>query len=216
MKFLSYDGWLMTGLKKLLDYILLGLLWIVASIPMITFGAASVAMVYTAEKTIHKEEGKIFSTFWYCFRREFMQATVVWLIAFLLTALLGISCYFSILIKMSGTMKVILGICIGLCISWMQLWFGYLSKFEDRTRVLLKNTFWMTLTNLPRAVLLLILAVAAVVGAFLSFWTINLAWLLFIPGIYVMLSGIVLRKIFQKYMPNESEEQQEESETLCD
>lgn len=217
MKFLSYDGWLMNGLRKLLEYVLLGLLWIVASIPVITFGASSVAMFYTAEKSIHKEQGKIFSTFWRSFRKEFVQASVLWLIAFALGALLGTSCYFAFLFKMSNVMKVILVAVTVLCVGWMQLWFGYLSKFEDRTRVLLKNTLWMTLMNIPRVAILIILAAAAVAGIAVSILTINPVWLLLITGIYSMASGCVLRKIFQKYIPEESEEQQEtEDEISCE
>lgn len=214
MKFLAYDSQFMSFARKLMDYILLGLLWVAASIPVLTIGASTVAMFYTAEKSIREDGGKIFSTFWNCFRKDFMQATGLWLIAFALTAFLATSCYFSFFIEMPGIMKLALAATAAVCAGWMQLWFGYLSKFEDSTWLLLKNTFVITLMNIPRVALLVIIAAAAVAGEAALFLTVNLAYMFFIPGIYAMLAGNVLRKIFQKYIPEERQEAK--AELPCD
>lgn len=63
MNFLKYDSPFMKKLNMIVDYFLLGLLWLVTSIPVITFGAATTAAFFTAEKSIHKENGKMLSTF---------------------------------------------------------------------------------------------------------------------------------------------------------
>jgi len=43
MKFLRYDSPLMNKLRLLTDYMLVGLLWVIASIPVFTWGAATSA-----------------------------------------------------------------------------------------------------------------------------------------------------------------------------
>ena len=93
MNFLKYDSPFMIKLRYLVDYILLGLLWLAASIPVITFGAATTAVFFTAEKSIHKAEGKMLATFWTSFGREFKQATILWLIELLLLAVWGLNIY---------------------------------------------------------------------------------------------------------------------------
>ena len=50
MNFLKYDSPFMKKLNMIVDYFLLGLLWLVTSIPVITFGAATTAAFFTAEK----------------------------------------------------------------------------------------------------------------------------------------------------------------------
>ena len=80
MKLFSPDSPLMIWLRKITDYMILSFFWLVASLPVITFGASTTAMLVTGEKVICKEEGKLFSVFWTCFRREFRQATLLWLL----------------------------------------------------------------------------------------------------------------------------------------
>ena len=74
MKLFSPDSPLMIWLRKITDYMILSLFWLVASLPVITFGASTTAMLVAGEKGIRKEEGKLFSVFWTCFRKEFQQA----------------------------------------------------------------------------------------------------------------------------------------------
>ena len=54
MNILRYDNFIMTGISRFADYVCLGILWIIASIPVITFGAAATAAIQTAENVIFK------------------------------------------------------------------------------------------------------------------------------------------------------------------
>lgn len=71
MDFMKHDSQFMTALQKITSYVLLGILWIVASIPLLTFGAATTAAFFTAEKSIRDGEAGIFAIFWRSFRKEF-------------------------------------------------------------------------------------------------------------------------------------------------
>ena len=63
MGLFHYDSPFMTGLRKLVNYVFVGILWVIASLPVITFGAATTAMFYTTENTVRKDDEKLLSTF---------------------------------------------------------------------------------------------------------------------------------------------------------
>ena len=89
MKLLAYNSPFISTLGKIVDYILLGILWIFVSLPVITFGAATTAMLLTAEICLRKEEGKIAKTFFEHFKKEFKQATVLLIIQLPIFAILA-------------------------------------------------------------------------------------------------------------------------------
>jgi len=89
MRLFSYNNPFLTVLRRLVDYFLVGLLWVVASVPVITGGAALTAALQTIQTSIRKDEGHIVKTFWRQFRAEFKQATLLWL----LTLILEASCF---------------------------------------------------------------------------------------------------------------------------
>lgn len=204
MKLISNDGLVMKQLRQLVSYLLLGLLWTAASLPVITFGAATTAMLYTAETCIHKGEGKLLTVYWMSFRREFKQATLLWLIAAVLAAGLALDVYILSTMDISDTLAAILMIYFVWAFCWLQLWFGYLSKFNDTIRVLLANTFRMFFGSFFWVLLLAIIAGAAILGAYAAVKAGSLL-LLLIPGVYVFLTSLVLRKLFRKYIPAKQE-----------
>lgn len=204
MKLFSYDGPLVTGINRLTDYFLLGLLWMVASLPVVTYGAATTAMLFTAEVCLHKGEGKLFQTFWKSFRREFKQATLLWLIVAAVSVLLLLDAYVLSTIKLPDAVLTLLFVVFILVFSWQQLWFGYLSKFNDTIWMLLRNTIGMLFGSILWVLLLAVIAAAAIIGACAAIFFINPV-LFLIPGAYGMLASMVLRKIFAKYISAQQE-----------
>lgn len=213
MKFLNYDSPFMTGFRRIIDYVCLGLLWIIASLPIITFGAATTAMMMTAEISIHKDEGGIFVPFWKSFRAEFKQSTILWLIQMPVLAVLVFDYLLASESEIHYILKLVIYVVVVIILGWTQLWFGYQSKFEDTIKTLLINTFRMTLGNLGRTVMMAFLAVAAVVVSYLAFILIPPA-LFLIPGIYIMLYMPLLRKLIQKSVSLEEPEAEHSGKEL--
>ena len=187
----------MVGLRKLTDHVFLGLLWVVVSLPIVTFGAATTAMFYTAEKAIEKDEGRILHTFWKAFRRDFRQATVLWLLEVVILAAVSFDVRLLLVVQLPGYLRVLLTIAIIFVLSWLQLWFGYLSKFENNSKVLLSNTLRMTVGNFLKAFLLSVLAVAALAGAYILILMPPL--LVLIPGVYQIFARKLFQSIFNRY-----------------
>lgn len=205
MNFLNYDSPFMAECRKAVNFILLGLIWILASIPLFTFGAATTAMYYTAEKVVRKDEPKMWKAFWDSFKREFKQSTVVWLIGLLVTAVLGTNAILLIRGRLPGVLFALMIASELLGMGWMQLWYGYLSKFQDKTSVMLGNTFRIALINIPKLIVMILIFVLAMAVVAVSFFFAPPVIFL-VPGVYAALTGIMLRKIFKPYMPEEQKD----------
>lgn len=205
MNFLKYDSRFMVGLRRLVDYAFLGLLWILASVPVITFGAATTAALLTAEITIQKDEGKMLTTFWEWFRKEFKEATILWLIQLPLLCIAAMNVWLVYNSQLSAVPRALIYVASGVIFCWIQLWFGYLSKFEDTVKTILGNTLRITLANLGSALLLGVLALAALTGtAALTLIMPPLAIL--VPGAYLLSCTAVFRKVFAQFLPKSEPE----------
>lgn len=200
MKFLNYESKVMSFLVSCTDHILLGLLWVLFSLPVITFGAATTAMLYTGGKVLRQGEGNVFPTFWQAFRREFKQATVLWLIAIPLLLAVGVNMILILQRDVPTALCFVLLPAMVFLLGWVHLWFGYLSRFGDPTVVILKNTFRMTVGSFLWVLALLILAGGALALA-LEVLMAAAPLLLVIPGLYIKYADLLFQKAFKKYLP---------------
>ena len=202
MKLFSYDNPILSTLRRLADYFVLGLLWVVASVPVITGGAATTAALQTVKTSIRKDEGQMWRTFWRQFRAEFKQATILWLLMLALSGIL----FLNFCIIRDNDMPLVFEIvgyaaCL-MAFLWMQLWFGYLSSFEDDTKTLLHNTFRIAISSPGWTVLSGVLSFAAVIVAYISLFTISLL-LFVIPACYLFVYCVLMNKIFSPYLSPE-------------
>ena len=76
-------------LNKMTDLLILNLVTLLLCLPVITAGAALTAMHYVLLKMVRGEEGYIVKSFFRAFKREFRQATVMWIIFMALAALMA-------------------------------------------------------------------------------------------------------------------------------
>ena len=210
MNFLNYDSPFMEECRKAVNFVLLGLLWMLASVPVFTFGAATTAMYYTAEKAVRTDEGKIWKTFWGSFKREFKQSTLVWLFGVVVAIVLGTNGVLLIRAQLHSILFALMMAAELMGVAWMQLWYGYLSKFQDKTWVMLSNTFRIALINIPKLLVMLLILALSLVGVLISFFFAPPVILL-VPGIYAALTGIMLRKIFKPYLPEEQKDSDQTS-----
>ena len=74
------NGKMMELLWKPIHIMFLNLLWVLFSLPMVTIGASTTALYSVLIKMRNGKEGKLFLDFWDAFRKNFRQATVIWLI----------------------------------------------------------------------------------------------------------------------------------------
>lgn len=207
MKFLSYENKFGQFMSVVVDIVVLGMLWFLTSLPVITIGASSTALLYTANKTILKGEGYLFSSYFKAFAREFKQATVLWifLLAYYAYMIIDAITTFGVNISLEdlGNGIMIFKLIVFLVITlWTQYWFAYLSKFTDKIRTILGNTLSMTFVHLLASFVLLILFVLMLVATGLAIYHFAPA-VLFIPGAYACAAMFFFEKVFENYIPED-------------
>ena len=208
-RFFNYDSGIMQALAKLFDCICLTMLWIFCCIPIITVGASSAAYYYAYNKAIRQKRSYAWKEFFYGFRINFKQGTLIWVIVLLLYIVTGLDCY--ILQQLRETMKfaeilmaVIFAVLL-LMTMWVTYLFPYLARFENRTKAIMKNSAIIMVANLPWSILLLVLFVITV-AVFLLLPGLGM----FAPAIYVPFANMILERVFRKYMTPEDLEAEKE------
>ena len=81
MKFFSVDGALYKFMTRLLDMLILNVLWIVFSLPIVTIGASTVAAFSVTLKMVDDEEGYVGRQFLKAFKSNWKQGIPLGLIA---------------------------------------------------------------------------------------------------------------------------------------
>lgn len=155
--FLNIDSPFYRALAKISNYMILGFLWLLGCIPIITIGASCTALYAAHHKVIKNGNGYIWHTFWEQFRSNFKQATLLWLIMLLIAGLLAADFYVLYIMQVAGNSKTVLTIFLilaGLCVMWMQYWFPYISHIDDPIKTVLKNTLIICFAHFPQSLLI--------------------------------------------------------------
>lgn len=178
------------------DLILLGILWFVTSIPLVTLGASTTAAYYVVLSMVRKEEGYLFRGYVKSFRLNFKQATVAWLLLLVAFTFLGIDIFYYAS-RAGQAAKIILGIsaCLGIGLLLLTLYlFPVISRFSNTTTRQFSTAFLLAGRHITRTIPLGVLAAGYVA----------LCWrapvLLFIGfGVYAYAAAFLLNSVFVRY-----------------
>lgn len=150
MRFLSYDSKFSQVMLHFCYACWLNLLWFVCSIPIVTIGASTTALYYVTLKLARGEEGNVTSMFFQSFKREFKQATVMWLILLGAGLFLAADIYvlYHLRLIAQGPMSVMWTLLLAVVIAATVMYcivlfyaFPLLSSVANTTKAMLKNSF---------------------------------------------------------------------------
>ncbi len=211
--FFNTDNKLWSSVNSAVDALILGLLWLISCIPVITIGAASCAYYYTTHKVIRNQRSGIWAEYWYSFKSNFKQATKTWLIflpMFLLLALdISICSQYLQAGEKIGTAVYLFYGLLALTLIWFSFVFAYMARFENTMKATLKNAAIIAFANPASALLVLAIMAAALIAGWVF---LPLLWL--IPPIAMTLLNIVMEKVFRKYMTPEELEAEQENDRM--
>lgn len=196
----DYDSGVMRILTKLSDWVLLGLFWIVFSLPVFTIGTSSTALYYAVNKSLAEDRGNAVSCFLEGFKENFKQTTKLWL-PILLVYFLGIM-DFALFYKAGGgdlfsqVSVLIVGAAMFAVSLWIVYLFPYMARFSDDTKTTMKNSALIAAAHLPWTLLLLIILIISVVISLLIPMV-----SIFMPVACTFLSNKILERILKKYIP---------------
>ena len=206
----SIDGKLFKGLTKAGDFLILGFLMVVFSLPVITIGASVTAAFYVALKLVRDEEGYVFKGFIKSFKENFKQGFLIELIV----GVLGLFIIEDIRICMYWAeggnslarlaMYVFFGIALVL-IAVITYVFPMLAKFNNTVIGTLKNALLISMRHLGQTFVML-LATGILVAITVKFFT---AAIITIPlGLYV--DSYILSRVFKIYADKSMEQPEED------
>ena len=198
----NYENSVMSAISSIADSLILGILWVFCSLPVFTIGASSAAFYYAYNKCIRQKTDYIWRSFLSGFKRNFKQATQIWLIVLCLMFIIIIDFYLLRFMENTAVLALIIQIILITVVLFIIIWalylFPYISRFEGSNKTVMKNCALIAVANIPQSLLLLIVfAITALI--FLCLPMLNLLF----PSLYMFCANRLLEKIFRKYMPPE-------------
>lgn len=191
------DNKIFIFLGKVLEVILVSLLWYIGSILIVTAGTSSAALYYTVHKCIFNSEGYLFSTYKKSFTDNLKKATLLWLICLVLDAFLVFDL---LLAKMAIDQNSLLGVlyypvlvCMVLAFMWQLSVMAYQARFEDSIRAVLYKSALIAFRNMGWMIFLTLFLAGLI---YLCRYLIVLVVIL--PGAYTCLMHHVFEHIYTK------------------
>ena len=199
-KWFDIESPLIQFLNKVADLMWLNILTLLCSIPIITVGASLTSAHYVALKLHRNEEGYITKDFFRSFKMNFKQSTAIWMI--ILLVLIVFSADFYIMnnveeVKIPTALQVVI-MAIAILFLFMVLWvFAVQAKFVNTVTKTIKNAFALSVIQIPRTILMVILYVLPYV---LCIFSLRLFPIILVLGISVpvYVSAMLYNKMFKK------------------
>lgn len=185
--------------SELAYLVMLGALWLVFTLPLITIGVSTTAAYYVATKRKAGRDDYLFSGFLKSYRENFLPAlsiTIIW-------AVFGFLIYLNISILMDGISGILSTVLsVGLLIITIQ-WtfitifvFPILARFQVTALQAIKSAFFMSNRHFKTTlacviIFIIVVSVGILLGPFLPF----------AMGAYVYLTAGMFVKVFRLHHP---------------
>lgn len=203
-KLFSANNSIFHFLSLMADLMILTLQWIVACIPIVTVGAATTALYSCAMKR-YQEEIRLFRDFWSAFRKNFLQATILWIVVLALLFTVAADVYLVFFTEFSpGTIVKLLMLMLAFVVSIVTAYiFPLQSFFVNPVGKTLKNAFLLSVMYLPVSVVIVLINAIPVLAwmLFPSFFSRTLfLWVALSGGVTAYVNGKMLRRIFERHI----------------
>ena len=180
------------------NLILVSILWIIGCIPIVTIGASTAALYYTCVKVIRHGRGYLFSSFLQAYRSNLKQGIVVTLLGILISFVLYMDFrYITALNAAPQYLVTIYQICMTFFASLLIYLVATMSRFSVSFFQLLKLSVFMMIRHFYYTIVMLVLLITVIILMMAVPFSV-----LFLPGIYILLTSLIMEKVLQKYTPH--------------
>lgn len=214
--FFNMDSPVMRFLSRLCDLMILNILCLVCCIPIVTIGASITALYSVTLKMVKGEDSYIAKGFFKGFRQNFKISTIIWLILLVVGSLLVFDFRAANMLPASiqNIFRVLVGAFLTLYVILFSYIFPYIARFENGIKDTFKNSILISILNLPRTFLIVLLPIGLVIFTFLTKTTLaygSLLWFLMGLAFVAYVNSISFRLVFAKYEPHEEDNLEAES-----
>ena len=195
------------------DLLILNLLWILCSLPILTIGPSTCALYTVTLKIARDEPVKTVKDFFSAFKSNFKPAFLLGIPALLLAVIIyadGVYAFSS-----EGAVKIVFCIVTGIVAA---IWLTYLcyvfalqARFENTLKAHIRNAFLLAFYAPAQTIAMwAILSLPVVIILFLPQYVvayIGFLFILFGISLPVYYNSRILRKVFDRFLPAEKEEE---------
>lgn len=192
----------------------LNILWLVTSLPLITIGASTTALIYSSMKLL-KDDGYPTQNFFKSFKKNFRQSTAIWLIYLAVGALLALD-----LVawnKQGQNVNFAQGLVFAILILYM-LSFTYVfaiqSKFVNPVISTIRFSFILPFKYFKETILMVVVEAVVIYLNVTTIFAVNFVTLNFGVGLIAYLFAVYYRKVFENYIPRQEETALDDQEIL--
>lgn len=199
----NMDNGFFTAVGKLVDIVIVSLLWVLLMVPIITIGPATTAMYYCMVKVIRRERGYLFREFISAFKTNFKVGTLTTiLLAFMYFVLIFDLKWARAVQGVPGFLLVSVFNSMLFLVTCITIYsFPILSRFKIKTKQLIKTSLFMSMKHLPSTIL-----IAITIGVFaIATWLIPILFML-TPGLCCLIVSFLFERVFKKYMPEKTDD----------
>lgn len=193
--------------SKILDVIILNVLFLLCCIPVITIGSSVTALYFTAMRLVSGNVTYVTRDFFRSFKQNFKQSLVTELIVFDAGVILAVFTYLCVIVdSYMGKVVFIVGdILFAAVLTYV---FPALAKFNVSTKKLFYNSAVMAVVHFPFTILNVGILFLAGVFAYYNFGA-RMILLVFGVAAIAVLQSLWFNYIFAKYMTKEELEENE-------
>lgn len=207
---------LMNFLTKLTYSAYLNLLWFVCCLPVVTVGASTTALFYVTLKMAKNEEGNLTKAFFFSFRQNFRQSTIIWLILLAAGIVLGIDGYVLYHVRFSNAFWAIITaiflVALAAYAILLMYIFPLLARFQNTTAAMFRNAIMIGMRFLLCTVLMAVIYFLMIL-VIVRFFT---PAVVFGEGLCAFLCSYPLSNILLLCQKNEDPENIEDKEGVLD
>ena len=202
------DNTLIKFLSLISDAMIVGLLWLLTSLLVVTIGASTTAAYYVLLRRISDRESSIVSDYFKSFKENFKNSTIIFIVISLFSLL---NLYNMLYNQVSGIFGLIiygLQIILGIELIFVYIhFFPLAARFDLRLKQLVR-----TAIILANKHLFITLTHGALLVAIVWF-SLNAPFVIvFSVGFYCWLSSYMLIKVYRKYKPDMDKDMTTEAE----
>lgn len=200
------DGKFYEVVSKLVDLVILNILFLICCLPVVTIGASTTALYGVTKKMIKKNEGYIVRNFFGQFKKNFKQSTIMWFILFVAGFIPSIDLYIINYMSKGMVQTILKGFTL---MAVLVVFFVFLysmalqSTFENTVKNTIKNAFLMGLGHFPWTLLIVLVAISPFISLTVmgKYWSTELfvMMLIWFSG-SAYINSYIFNYIFEKYM----------------
>ena len=191
-------------MDKIMNLCVIGFLWLLFSLPVVTAGAATTALFSYTLRMTQNEEGYIFKSFWNSFRENFVRSTMLWLCVAGIGLFLAVDLYACQFLPFGTSVRLGVRIVlarIGFVYFLTVLYvFPLTSAFSISFKKTVMDALIMSVGNLYVSVTILVIyGIFAVVSWFVP--VLFMVWF----ALASYFASHFYHSVFQRYMPEDEE-----------